>query len=63
MNDEFICSKPPGICSQEDFDHDWKLLMKKVHPDDRFNLVGLLVMSKECGYKIEEMDVWPNSLE
>lgn len=36
----------PGICSQEDFDHDYKLLMVKAR------MLGMLV--KDKGYAIPE---------
>lgn len=63
MGDKMICSEPPGICSQKDFDHDWNLVMKKLDDETRFDLIGLLVLSKSKKYKIKEIEVWPNSLE
>lgn len=58
-----ICSEPPGICSQKDFDHDWDMVMKRLDDETRFDLVGLLVLSKSKKYKIKDVDTWPNFME
>lgn len=63
MGEKLICSEPPGICSQEEFDHDWLLVMKKLDDETRFDLLGLLVLSASKKYKIKDLDEWPDSLE
>lgn len=63
MGEKLICSEPPGICSQADFDHDWNLVMNRLDKDTRFDILGLLVLSKSKKYKIEDVETWPNSVE
>lgn len=34
-NEKFIVDEAPGICNQEDFDHDFKLLLKFISSKDQ----------------------------
>lgn len=55
---EFICHEAPGICSQEDFDHDWDLLIRKIKegPKGKHDLDNvsyfLVKLAVDKGYKI-----------
>lgn len=41
---KLIWDEPPGICSQEDFDHDYKKVLNELHL--------LETLAKEKGYNI-----------
>lgn len=58
-----ICSSPPGICDQKDFDHDWKLVMSRLDHDTQFDLIGLLYLATTKKYKIKEIETWPDFME
>lgn len=63
MGEKLICSEPPGINCQEDFDHDWKIVLEKLSVDDRYNLIALLFLAKERKYRIKDIELWPDFME
>lgn len=54
-NEKFIMDDAPGICNQEDFDHDFKLLLKCISNNDqvmRLRAYTLISLAKDKGYEL-----------
>lgn len=55
IDDKFIMDKPPGVCNQEDFDHDFKLLLKFISSKDqamRVRAYTLVHLAVNKGYEL-----------